>query len=220
MKQFDALEVSFTVPPAPNVPKTDTAVWFLFPGLENLATPGNPGTAGSIIQPVLQWGALEPDVGGGGEYYQIYPEFNGYGDVWFNGVELVNPGDNLEGVVIQTANNLDAWQIAIYDLTSGAYSSFQVINIPNSWPKYNWAAMGALEGYGNIEQTDGLNECSELPSSNNEYFTVDYVQQAGPYWNSWNNVTPSWGRLEFVYSPNCSWTAWFDSTQCQLQWTN
>jgi len=76
MKQFDALEVSFTVPPAPNVPKTDTAVWFLFPGLDNLATPGNPGTAGSIIQPVLQWGALEPDVGGGGEYYQIYPEFN------------------------------------------------------------------------------------------------------------------------------------------------
>jgi hypothetical protein len=82
--------------------------------------------------------------------------------------------------------------------------------MPRSWPKFNLASMGALEGYGNAVESKGLNSCTELPNAFYEVFTSLGLYEAGPAWNSSNNACSlvNWGYYADPYNylaPACSW---------------
>ena len=104
---------------------------------------------------------------------------------------------------------------------TGANAVLDVYNIPNSWPKFNSAQSAVNENYG----PDGtaLQSCADLPASNDIYFSILGLYQAGPNWNSFNNVSSSasWSYYSNPnkLSPNCSWNAFGSYAALYLLWT-
>jgi hypothetical protein len=97
----------------------------------------------------MQWGN---DGHSGGEYWQIV-SWSVWGcdascancSINYSTPESATAGDHIYGYIWQEAASLDQWGIEIDDGTSGAYTSMQLNNIPNAWPKFNTAQGGVLE---------------------------------------------------------------------------
>jgi hypothetical protein len=220
LTQFNYISVSWTVPSSG---ATDGSVLYLFPGLENLLANGN---WVSIIQPIIQWGNNNIN---GGSYWLMEDmavvnnsAIGGSGrTIYFSNPVTVSTEDTIVGTLQQTGAHPDAWAIAIQDMTSN-----QVIEVgfsPGStWPKYNFAQMGILEGYGNKLETIGLNNCGDLPASDNDVFILQNISAAGPNWNTGNSVSPTWtAGLNASLSPQCSYNAQeFSNFFTTISWTN
>ncbi len=221
LTQFDSLSVDWVVPAKPNLPANDPNIVYLFPGLENVS---NSWVA--IIQPVLQWGNSNVSGYQSGEYWTIgswMVENTGSGpQVFFHtGSETVQPGDYIEGAMTQYAANLDAWNIKVTDEDSGAWASLDVYNLPSSWPKFNFAQMGILEGYGS--NLGPLSSCVDLSPSNSVSFFMNAVQEAGPSWNSFNNAQSlvQWFWFKNTgLSPQCQYDPFVDEYETVLNWVN
>jgi len=208
LTQFNSLAVQWTVPPAPHDSASDKSVLYLFPALENLSNPSDVTTWVSIIQPIIQWGYNGYN---GGEFWQMEAMecLPGGAGCNLGAAVRVAPGDTIQGYVYQYASNPDAWTIFVWDESQDIISQLSV-GIPRSWPKYNLASMGVIEGYGNAAETTGLNSCTELPYTIGVGFTSLGVYQAGPAWNSSNNACSlvNWGYYADPYgylAPSCSW---------------
>jgi hypothetical protein len=209
LTQFNYLDVQWTVPSAPNDSNSDTSVLYLFPSIENLGQQSNWSTWVSIIQPILQWGYNSYN---GGHYWQLESmAVVAGGGVYFSSPIAANPGDTLEGVIYQFQTNPDGWIIYAANVTQGTSTTFNASPMPATWPKYNFAQVGVLEGYGNAAESVGLNSCLELPWTYLEGFTTKYLYEAGPYWNSYNDACPlvSWSYYANPagLSPSCAWNA-------------
>lgn len=219
MTQFDELNEDWTVPSVPNPPAGDEPLEYFFSSLQAISG----GTSFAIIQPVLSWnyddtgewgvsswGLFDCNASCTCSYVFEYGPYTG-----------VNPGDTIGGTIKQYAGNLDAWQITTTDTSTGANAVLDVYNIPNSWPKFNSAQSAVNENYG----PDGtaLQSCADLPASNDIYFSILGLYQAGPNWNSFNNVSSSasWSYYSNPnkLSPNCSWNAFGSYAALYLLWT-
>ena len=100
------------------------------------------------------------------------------------------------------------------DTTSGAYYAFYA-QPSSSWPKYNNIYLGVLEAYGDTNEQTGLNSCTELPPGDGDIFSGTYeISEAGPYWNSYNDVRTSlsWAGSPYPNGdgllPSCSYQAY------------
>jgi len=213
LKQFNAYEGNFTVPPAPADPSNDKSILYLFPGLENW----NAGFTQvfSILQTMLIWGNNTD--ANTGEWWTMEGEFNWGPNIHGHGVR-VSPGDKIGWAIWQTQINPDIWEIWMGDVTSGGSYAF-FAQPASSWPKYNNIYLGVLEAYGDTYEQTGLNSCTELPPGDGEmFYGTSEISEAGPYWNSFNDVRTSlsWGGSPYPNGdgkpPSCSYQAWAASS--------
>jgi hypothetical protein len=211
MSQYDHIAADWTVPTNPSPPAGDSPLEYFFPSLSAMS--GSRSVA--IIQPVMSWGydAQEWEVSSWGLFNcnvscscQVFVE-GPYSGVY--------AGDSVGGVVSQYQGSPDAWQVFISDSSSGANANLDVYNIPNSWPKFTTAQSAVNENY-------GLNSCADLSPQNYLWFTSVVLEQAGPSWNSFNNVTSStsWTIQNNTsgLSPSCSWSAGASGSVGLLTW--
>jgi hypothetical protein len=232
LAQFDQLEVSWSVPSEPSNQGGSPLIYF-FPSVQN-QNPMNEGWSGEmlLLQPVLQWG-------NNGVFGGNFWTFSSWG-VWGCNEQGVNcqygnanpplqvsVGDSLTGLLEQTNGfpDLASWYVQAYSSGLNEYVSFSFENIPASWPKFTYAQMGVLEAYGNTHGTvpnyTGTICCNNLPSSGNINFTLDGLWQAGPYWNSFTNVTGlsfTGYQNPFDYAPHCTFAPAVTTTQTNLTW--
>lgn len=212
MSQYDYIAANWTVPTNPSPPNGDTPLEYFFPSLSAMS--GSRSVA--IIQPVMSWGydAQEWEVSSWGLFNC---DVNCNCQVFVQGpVSGVNAGDSVGGVVSQYQGSPDAWQIFISDSNSGSWANLDVWNIPNSWPKFTTAQSVVNENY-------HLNSCADLSPQNYLWFTNVVLEQAGPSWNSHNNVTSStsWtiqNNSQGLF-PSCSWAAGANGSLGLLTWT-
>lgn len=214
-QQFDYAEAEFTVPPPG---PSDTTLMYLFPSVENVtgtvsACPHGSGcgTIVSILQPILQWGY---NTYNGGGYWML--ESAAYYTHWiYSPPCYVNSGDDIVAYMEEVAANPDEWLIYSYDI-SNSCATWLYYDLPSGQPEFNTFQGGVLEGYGNANETAPLASCSDLPSSNGQWFQTIALEQAGPAWNSYHSVLgqSSWQAYyncesgSTCFSPNnCAWGA-------------
>ena len=219
LTQFNQLTTQWIVPPAPHV--TDGSVVYLFPGLVNLINVNNWNAgAYSIFQPILQWGYNGSN---GGEYWLMESAVSvnaaPYAGWFYGNPVQVTPGDTLTTNVYQDSSDStgDGWVVTAWDNNTDQ-TSLGAWTVPATWPKYNVAVTGALEGYGNASETIPLNSCMDLPYTYFENFTSQFLDEAGPAWNTLNNACAlvTWNLVADPYSqpyswsgsPSCSWGAY------------
>jgi len=214
LTQFDYLDVSWSVPTTPSNP--DSSLTYLFPSLNAPDPPGQ--SLGMILQPVLQWG-IGPDGGGNDWLFAAWGLWgcDAAGDncsVGYSTPYETYAGYSLEGIVQQYAGNLDAWNVSAIDNTQDLNYNFYIYNIPNSWPKFTTAQTGVLEAY-NIC-------CNNLSPSDGIGFSLNGLYQAGPDWNSFNDVTGtaafSGFKNPFNYAPHCTFTPTVSNYYTILTW--
>lgn len=207
LTQFNYMDISFTVPAEPQN-LTDSSFVYLFPGLQNLDSSGNPD---SLLQPVLQWGYNGSF--GSKQHWVIASWVVNQTAAYNSGALEVSVGDTILGQVYQVGSDPDDWYVMIFDTNISEGTYIEYYGIPSSTPKYNWATLGLLEGYGEANQLSAspLNTCADLPTSDGENFQVLYLYQGGPSWDSYTDVT---GLLTYQSEPNyynlspsCSWGA-------------
>jgi hypothetical protein len=212
MNQFNYLYSSFYVPPEPYDSSTQSV--YLFPGLENWSPSGQ---VYSILQGMLLWGYNTDQ--NTGDWYVIEGEFNWGPNIHGQAIR-VSPGDLIKTSIWQVQTNPDLWEIEISDTTNGGYYYFYA-QPDASWTKYTNAYSAVVEAYGESTQQTGLASCEELPFSYGMTFNTE-VWQAGPAWNSYNDVTGSlsWGGSTNGngLAPSCAWKA-YGSGMGTLAWT-
>lgn len=215
LQQYNWFEEWWTVPRNPAPPNDDQPLEYYFPSLQSESVFGNQNTVTGIVQPVLSWGysGQEWEVSA---WVLLQCNSSCVCDMGVNGpFSGVNAGDSILGYMDQIAGNPDGWEVDITDYTTGAYAYYQVTGIPNSWPKFNTAQGGVNENY-------GLNTCNDLSAAHTIQFQDPYLYQAGPNWNSYNNVTnsTSWSGHSAPMSlfPYCAWSVTANDTGTTLNW--
>ena len=149
----------------------------------------NGGDWTNVIQPELRWNSTSG-------FYIVTesfdnPEYYNLDD--FSTQENVSTGDALTCKVTQIASN--EWDLSINDDTSGAHTSMHWYpGTGSNWGPYTWAQMAVYETY--------VSACDGLFRSNQEFVIPYSLEQAGPNWNSFNDVLP-------LVSPGAGW-----SSQC------
>ena len=190
---------AWSVPLAPATAAAGETV-FLFNGIQNT------GANFGILQPVLQWGS---SAAGGGNYWSIASWYvTSGGQAFHTTLVPVNPGANLVGVMTQTA--VSGSQYSYSSTFQGiANTTLPVQNIaPLHW------ANETLECY-------GLNQCSNLPTSNVTAMTgvniatgtahptvtwtaVNAITNCGQHTVVVNNANPG-GEVDLWYHPQTGW---------------
>jgi hypothetical protein len=209
LTQFSQVFTNWGVPNPPNVPANDGANLFFFPGFINLSNPADITSGVSILQPVMMWGSNGKF---GGHYWTIASWGVWNGGFYHSPPIQVDPGHGIEGDMYQIASNPDAWIISTTDTTTGAWTQAEIYNIPNSWPKYNWAQLGVVEAYGAPSSNIPLKSCSELPPDDELLFSLEDLWQAGPTWEDliYADSLVSWQDFDnpMGFSPTgCQWSA-------------
>lgn len=183
-REFNAVVVNMDVPSNPI--HNDGQHFGFFPGLQNYFPDGS---VISIMQPVLGWGKSEylirnpdgdlADIESGGKYWHIHAEVN------FGGLEypilseylIVNPHDRLQATISRTIHgtphdvNSDLWAIVMDNMTTG---QFVVLywNPPSWMTKYTQFILGALEAYGDKNNSLPLVTCGLPPGPEVQSFTL------------------------------------------------
>jgi len=174
----------------PDAPSVNGGLIYLFNGLA-------PAAQNWIMQPVLQYGV---GAAGGGNYWAIASWFGGgpSGTYYHSPLETVNAGNVLWGLNEQTAggSSLDYF-IEADDTTTGAYSW---LSITTTGIKWSDAYEGVLEVY-------GVNECSQLPSSDYALFYASDVYHGYPYYDY---VSP--GFTGSVFQSGCGDSVYVNNT--------
>jgi hypothetical protein len=167
----------------PSYPSTNGALIYLFNGIE-------PSTESWILQPVLQYGS---NGALGGNYWGIASWLVGPGYVYHSPLEIVYPGNLIDGYT-QTTGTVGGsrqWEVLAYDYSTGAYSYITANTTGLQW---NWAFAGVLEVY-------GLTSCSQFPAAGNAVFTNSAVYHGYP---SFQALTPKWYGAFYPYGgPSC-----------------
>jgi hypothetical protein len=171
----------WVVPPAPA--SDDGQVIFLFNGIQNSTM---------IYQPVLQWG---PSAAGGGNSWAVASWYaDGQGGVAFHSnLVSVNPGDELVGVITQTAsqNGLFSYNCQFEGI---ANTSLPIANVQ----ELTWC-IETLEAY-------GLQQCSDYPDANfTAFYGIDLETGAGApalAWTANNAVTDCGQSCRIVSNAN------------------
>jgi hypothetical protein len=235
LTQYNLMHVQWQVPPALNYSSKDPApVIYLFPALQNFASFANGTAPAAILQPILQHGS---NGGEGGNFWSIAAMAVRSSDshTWvYGGNNSVNPGDVIDGWIWQAQSSPDAWYVTVNDNNTNLYWYLYLYNLPNTWPKFNAAYNGALEGYSDRYETRSLTDCFVLPGNptyGSELFTLLALYQAGPTWSNSNDVTGSnsWQNLDNPkgLSPGCgAWAStnigyngsWIQNTS--INWQN
>lgn len=179
---FHKLSSTFSVPTAPAHWGNQTV--FFFPGFEDLDAQGNPGT---IVQPVLQYGA---SAAGGGKYWSI-ASWDCNNNCPHGKARRVAVGDVIDGTVEGTSctsHGACTWTVTTEDRQSGAKSV-----VRRSEPHaMNWAVT-TLEAY-------NVTRCDELPSSGAEPFDITVL-------NANNSIShEAWTKWHPAHAPHCSYT--------------
>jgi hypothetical protein len=138
----------------------------------------------------------------------------------------VQPGDNIVGVMIQTQVNPTVWEIWAEDTTNSC-ATWDYYQPGGGDPPYNTFQGGVLEGYsqqvtyvvGNnqiVGYSSPLTSCAELPATSGtiwgnyyDIFSLNYLSEAGPQWNSANQVAglltwQGFGASASGLSPGCN----------------
>ncbi|MDP8999424.1 MAG: hypothetical protein M3O46_04870 [Myxococcota bacterium] len=212
MNSYDYLSTSWTVPANPTPPIGDAPLEYFFPSLE--AQSG--GKSVAIIQPVMSWGytAQEWEISSWGLFNcdaqcrcQAFKQ---------GPVSGVYAGDLVDGSINLVGGSPDGWDIYIRDETSGAWADLEVANIPNSWPKFTTAQSAVNENY-------GFNSCADLPPGGSITFNNIWIFQAGPTWDSFNDVrnSTSWAANANPKGlfPGCHWGATGSTAYGMLNWS-
>src|SRR5580658_2473168 len=242
---YDELYVDWTVPTNPSNVSGDYPIEYMFSGLQNNQSLSSNGTGcGStmiLIQPVLEWG--DNTCGGTTPSWQMASwevwgctasgssctSCNTAHSPWTS----VSASDSISGEMWQYANNLDAWEIYMYDNTSSAWTYNTLYNISSSSPKFESAQMGVFEAYnlppsGNPKTCTtiaSLAHCSDLSHADSLTFDLVGAYQADPSWNSFYETDAygsnqlSWGGwVATSPSPSCSWWNSVTSTTTDITW--
>jgi hypothetical protein len=192
LKQYDEIQVGFWVPEPPDNP-SDQNYQLFWCGLENFPTGG--GNWVNVIQPELRWSSTT------GFYITTEsfdnPEYYNLDDYSPN--ENVSQGDYLKCTITQIGSN--EWNLNMTDETSGAYTGFHWYpGTGSNWGPYSWAQLSVYEAY--------TSACDGLFKSNYAFFEPLVLEQAGPNWNSFNDVLPL-VTVEPGYASGCSFDAYW-----------
>jgi len=179
---YNSLNATFTVPSAPSV--AGGQLIYLFPSIE--------ANGAAILQPVLQWGN---NGWFGGNYWTLASWYVDSSTALFSTPVTVNAGDSITGVIrlTGTGSTKNTWIVTGTDTTSGASTgtAFSTTTTP-----FNSAQQGVLEAY-------RVTSCSHYPAAGDIIFTNVTGTQAGPSWNNYNAVTPSWFPAYSTVTPAC-----------------
>jgi len=175
------------VPPAPTA--TDGQVVYFFPGLQPV-----PGTAKSILQPVLQYGNNNSF----GGYYWVIASWNCCitGTTFYSTPITVNVGDTILGSINMTCSagteSCGTWNVTTEDDT---LAKTTILSKTSSYGQtFNWAAI-ALEAY-YIVQCNDYPPGGSLTFSDIGLYNYDLVQITP----SWTTVVPPSGA-----TPQCGY---------------
>jgi hypothetical protein len=192
LSQYDEIQVGMYVPEPPDNP-SDQSYQLLWCGLENFPIGGGEWT--SVLQPEIRW---NPSSG----FYitaEAYDDPAYYNFDHMSTPENVSTGDYIVCTVTQTASN--AWKIDVKDNTSGAFTFFTFYpGTGSNWGPYSWAQLSVYEA--------STTACDGLFKSNYAFMTPIVLEQAGPNWNSFNDVLPL-VTVEPGYASGCSFSAYW-----------
>jgi len=207
---FGELTASWPVPSAPT--GSDGEIVYFFPGIQP-----TPGTAKSILQPVLQYG----NNGSFGGTYWVIASWNccvigptghtpPYATTYYSTPITVNVGDTLLGSIQSTCSagveSCNGWNVSTEDETLG-----KTTTLSNTWydgQTFNWAAI-ALEAHYVVQ-------CSDYPPNGSTTFSnialYDYifVQISNPGWTDVDNVSGE--------TPQCNYGSQVSATQVTLEY--
>jgi hypothetical protein len=181
LTQFNALESKWTVPANPAAGSSSTVLWIF----NSFITGHNTCATCGVIQPAIDWGY-------NGQYWEMAVwivwgcDANGNNcGVGHSPPVQVSAGDIIDGYIDQSAStaNGDTFYMEIYNYRNGNYS-YGYVGIPPTWVKFATANAGVFE-------VRGLTSCNQLPTfSSSLTFTMEELYEAGPAWNTFNNVLP------------------------------
>jgi len=179
---YDAVTATWTVPQTPTT--DDGQTLFLFPALcHNHLTPPNEEP---IIQPVLGWNDGQDAGPWNITSWNCCPS----GMAWQSTPVTVNPGDQIQGMVVTGCGALEVtecskWRITTQDVTTGGSTTLN-ITYP-SLENFPWAQSGVLEVY-------SIYQCSDYPPDGSITFS-----NVALFDNHFRRITsPGWSPELFV----------------------
>ncbi len=191
---FDALFDYFTVP---NDPATySNQILYFFPGL---------ASSDAIAQPVLSWGN---NGFYGGNYWSLAAWYyiSGSSSYYYSPPFTVGVGDQISGIIKMTGVESCPWPLTgtCYEWSVIAYDTWMgEEGVENFVTPEQYT-----QAYPAVQEVYNLSECSELSGTPSDTFYYVQLDQAGPYWNSFNDVTDpaAWGSYAGSgLSPQCSY---------------
>lgn len=165
---FDKLNAYWTIPSKPS--NQSFQLLYYFPSFQSNT---------EIIQPVLQYGS-NGDFGGHGWTIAAWYCWSS-GCHHSPGLGGPNPGDTINGWINMVSSTV--YTIGMRDLTTGTFT------------QYNWATTGPFNSVqGGVLEVYSVGTCDEFPPEGTIQFYGETIYQAGPSWNSFVQVSPSWSN--------------------------
>ena len=161
-------------------------ILFFFPAFQNT-------TLTEIVQPVLSWGN---NGNYGGPYWSLSSWYVGPSAAYYSPPLPAYAGDTIFGVISILTHN--EYQITTTDVTQGGYYTY--LNT------YFYTPMTVVSG-GAMEVAN-VYLCTSYPTSTPIKFYDLSIFQAGPSWNSYNLVNPTWSNwVNSGANPQCTFGA-------------
>ncbi len=180
----------------PQVPRTNTATVYFFPGLENR------NAADLILQPVLGYRGADA----GAEWVIYSWDCCPGNNTHHSRAIAVQPGETISGFAQGTNCNSTTGVCSNWQIRTSSANDSSTFNVTNFTESMTWVFGGVLEAY-------GVNSCSQYPGDNHITFNnVSVHSVAG------NNLSPTWTNRLWGASPSCSASVSSTSSSATINW--
>jgi hypothetical protein len=145
-----------------------------------------------IVQPVLSWGY---NGNYGGPWWSLSSWYWSSSAAFYSPPIGANQGDTIFGVISILASN--EYQITTNNITQGGHYTYLNTYFYHPMTTVNGGAMEVYNVY----------LCTSYPTSSPVEFSDLSIFQAGPLWNSYNLVNPSWTvEIDTSANPQCGYS--------------
>jgi hypothetical protein len=156
--------------------------------------------AGEFLMPILQWGY-------DGQFWEIQSWYCGPSGCSVSPPLPAKAGDAIEGQISINGQSPFVYTVSTYNLSTSVYTYSSV----STAGPFNTVSGGSL-------YAERVQSCDQFPLTNPVQFSNIQVYQAGPHWNTYNLVAPTWSPWVAATSPACGYGASATSSTATLRY--